>query len=144
MEVTIMSKRLVVKLQDVADELEAVNMDTTIYLNCDTGEFIFWNPDYMDDADEIGEKIDASNCISLPSQFDIHEYKMMEEYTKSVVDMKKQDQLFRAISGKGAFRRFKDTVAYIGLREAWFEFRQAAYLEVARRWCEDHDIEYIE
>lgn len=53
-----------------------------------------------------------------------------------------KSNLLRAIHGKGAFRRFKETVAYHGIREEWFAFERKAYVELAERWCRDNELEY--
>ena len=47
-----------------------------------------------------------------------------------------------AINGRGAFRRFKDTVNRYGIEDQWYAFRDAGYAAVARRWCEENDVEY--
>ena len=54
------------------------------------------------------------------------------------------DKLARAIRGKGAFRRFKDTVYDLGIDQQWYDFQAAAYKRKAARWCEENGIEYVE
>ena len=52
--------------------------------------------------------------------------------------------LFAAITGPGAFRRFKSEVRKLGVDDAWFKYRQAALTQIAIQWCSDNDVEYIE
>jgi hypothetical protein len=47
-----------------------------------------------------------------------------------------------ALRGAGAFRRFKDTMHALGVASAWYAYRDSAYAEVARAWCESNDIEH--
>jgi hypothetical protein len=50
-------------------------------------------------------------------------YRDMEEFVAQVRDPRARDQLERAISGRGAFRRFKDALLeHPALRRAWFAF----------------------
>ncbi|WP_153465478.1 UPF0158 family protein [Sediminibacillus terrae] len=53
-------------------------------------------------------------------------------------------KLLSVIKGRGAFRRFKDTIIDLDIRNEWFEFRDQAYREIAKEFCEKHDIEYID
>jgi hypothetical protein len=50
-------------------------------------------------------------------------YRDMEDFVAQVRDPRARDQLERAISGRGAFRRFKDALfEHPALRRAWFAF----------------------
>jgi hypothetical protein len=49
--------------------------------------------------------------------------------------------LLNAIHGRGAFRYFKDKIHELGIADQWYTYRDEQYREVARDWCEQHDIE---
>ena len=49
-----------------------------------------------------------------------------------------------AIRGKGAFRRFKQSVRYHGLEQRWYDYLAEAYRELAIRWCAEKGLEYTE
>ncbi|SEA94884.1 Uncharacterised protein family (UPF0158) [Oribacterium sp. KHPX15] len=53
-------------------------------------------------------------------------------------------KLTHAIQGRGAFRRFKDTVYDLGIDQKWYDYQAKAYKRIATRWCEANDIEYEE
>jgi predicted nucleotidyltransferase len=56
----------------------------------------------------------------------------MEDFVACVRDRRARDLLARAISGRGAFRRFKDTLfEFPELREQWFGFHEARMLRRA-------------
>ena len=63
---------------------------------------------------------------------------MMEDFAEQYPDKKTEIALLNALHGRGAFRRFKDTLIYLGIREEWFTFRNREYREVAERWCMDN------
>jgi len=140
--------KVTVKLQDVVDHMEmADDVDTNHFLNRETGEFIYCNQDFMD-ADEYEEALDeveSGDCVALPTKFDIHEYKIMERFVyHEVVDEQKSNKLANAITGRGAFRRFKNTAHELGLIQDWYDYRDQAYRKIAREWCENFGIKYEE
>jgi hypothetical protein len=55
---------------------------------------------------------------------------------------RKREQLEIALSGKGAFRRFKDVVDRVGVDAAWYAFRDRRYQEFARDWCDEEEVPY--
>ena len=82
--------------------------------------------------------------IELPSQYEIHEWAMMERFSLSIEYERISEELLSAIRGRGAFRRFKDTIHRLKVAEAWYCFRDQAYRQIAIDWCEQHGIEYID
>ena len=44
--------------------------------------------------------------------------------------------------GSCAFRMFKDAVRRLGIEQAWFDFREAAFEDIAKDWLEAHGIPY--
>ncbi len=98
-----------IKLDDVIDVLEFINdgIDSSAYYNDKTNEFIYID-EYSDmNGDEKDNVYDT--CIGLPTKYYINEYEMMEEFIEAIEDTRLYNQLQIAVSGKGAFRRFKDT-----------------------------------
>ena len=62
-------------------------------------------------------------------------YRDMEDFAARVREPRVRDLLERAISGRGAFRRFKDSLLdYPDLRQAWFAFHDARGERRAIRW----------
>jgi predicted nucleotidyltransferase len=62
-------------------------------------------------------------------------YEDLEDFTARVGDHRARDLLERAISGRGAFRRFKDTLfEFPDLRDTWFKFHDARMERRALEW----------
>jgi hypothetical protein len=62
-------------------------------------------------------------------------YRDMAEFVAAVHHRRASDLLDRAISGRGAFRRFKDTLfEFPELRGQWFRFRDARSRRRALQW----------
>lgn len=85
-----------------------------------------------------------SRFVRLPTKWDFHEYRRMEEFIESLPAGRVQDEFWRAVGRKGAFRRFKDTAHRHDVIDDWYVFRQAAVHELLKRWASDHDIEVTE
>ena len=68
----------------------------------------------------------------------------MDAFVSTLADAHLREVLETAISGKGAFRRFKDVLqGYPKDRDRWFKFKEARELEYVRRWLASNDIEPI-
>ena len=80
--------------------------------------------------------------ISLPSKYDIHEYQIMEDFIYSLTNKGHINRLESAITGKGAFRRFKDTINYLGIENNWYDFKRRALEKITIEWCQDNDLDY--
>ena len=85
---------------------------------------------------------EEKHYISLPSKYDIHEYQIMEDFIDSLTSTSHINHLERAITGKGAFRRFKDTINYLGIEKKWYDFKRKILEKIVIKWCEDNDLEY--
>ncbi|MEW5956106.1 MAG: UPF0158 family protein [Chloroflexota bacterium] len=82
--------------------------------------------------------------IAIP-QIDSHEaYRDMEAFIITVRDQALQERLWQAIKGRGAFRRFKDTLArYPRERERWFEYQDKLMQQRVLDWLAAEEIEPI-
>jgi Uncharacterised protein family (UPF0158) len=68
-------------------------------------------------------------------------YRDMEEFVARVRDPRARELLSRAITGRGAFRRFKDALLdWPELRRAWFDFHDARGERRAIEWLLDRDL----
>ena len=78
------------------------------------------------------------------SLYDINRDAKEAYYSFETLPPPARDRLIIAISGRGAFRRFKDEVRRLGVEKAWYEYRDAAQREKAIEWCEENGIEFEE
>ena len=131
-----------IEISKIADEFEMISDETHVFYNRETGEFDYYN-DFIDMEDDP-EKFEDDAWIAAPSQRNINEYDIMVNFAETVSDPRKNELLSIALTGRGAFRRFKDTLYRVELRDEWFEYKRKAYIKIAREWCEENDIEYID
>lgn len=86
----------------------------------------------------------ANRFIRLPSQYELHPYKTMESFVYSLPAGGAREKLERAIQGRGAFRRFKDTAYNLDVIDQWYQYEADAQRRKAIQWCEEHDFGYKE
>jgi predicted nucleotidyltransferase len=130
-----------VDLGELAHALEDHSDFTEWWFHPETGEIEPWSADMPDAVDvdlDHPEERGFMYIEPLPS----HEsYRDLEDFTALVRDPRARDLLERAIAGRGAFRRFKDTLFdFPELREAWFKFSNARMERRALEWLADRDI----
>ena len=106
----------------------------------DLSEYAEW---YREAIEQAREFINHENdYISLPSKYDFHEYRVMEEFIFSLPVEEQRDELLSLIKGKGAFARFKHGLERFLLRDKWYQYRDRALAELAESWCRDNGIEF--
>jgi hypothetical protein len=151
-----------VKLDDITAGLESQSSESSSFLDKRTGEIALvndyemqvaednepiddlpeWEQDLVRSAREI--LADTDNYIQLPSQFDIDEYSIMEDFCYSLDDPKLRDTLLDLITGSGAFRRFKDAAHEHNIADKWYDFRNSEFRQIAIDWCKENDIQFDE
>jgi Uncharacterised protein family (UPF0158) len=102
-------------------------------------------PDWQKGELEAAKLImnDAEDRFADVPSFETREcYGLMEDFIARVKDGHLREKLQIAISGKGAFRRFKDVLANAApVRDQWFAFEQEQKRQWAKDWLESLDIE---
>ena len=150
-----------INIRDMIQEMDVFDDNHKAFLNIRTGEFVTLSDEDMRAAEE-GEPLDdypdwqqdviqeakdvlfTDDYLELPSKYDIHEYEIMKRFCYTVEDDELHDSLLHAISGRGAFRIFKDTIYEHGIADDWYEYRYQAFREIAKDWLESHNIAYTE
>ena len=134
-----------VKLSDIIDAMEETSQDSEFFLDKENGEIVWLNDMIMerDEFEEISKLLDEHGCCRLPTSMEIHDYDIMVDFVNAQSG-EVFDRLASAIKGRGAFRRFRETLSWFGKEQDWYDFKAAAYKGIAIRWCEENDIEFDE
>lgn len=128
-----------IDLSVLADALEDHSDETSWWFDPDTGELESWSEYLSSDLEEThpGER----GFVYVEPAPSSEGYADMEDFIGRVQDPRARDLLQRAIEGRGAFRRFKDTLfEFPDLRSAWFAFHDARTARRALEWLADHGI----
>lgn len=125
-------------LEDLAQALEDHSYDQSWWLDPQTGEVVLWS-DY---AEEQGEPDPGKRGLRPIDPVPSHEgYADMQDFIERVRNPQARNALERAIAGRGAFRRFKDTLLdFPDLREEWFRFHDVRIERRAIRWLAEEGL----
>jgi predicted nucleotidyltransferase len=106
-----------------------------------TGELHMFG-DSMWDGEDVDEDFEPPRTFRRVEPVDSREtYRDLEDFTAMVRDPKERELLERAIAGRGAFRRFKDTLAeFTELRAAWFKFHDTRMERRGIEWLRDEGL----
>lgn len=137
---TPMLRALTVDLEQLSAVLEGDPMNGDGYLDLTTGEA--WPAELLDPAmageAAIDIEEDPDRWLLVTSEGSRAGYRDMEFFIDGVGDADLAERLSRAISGRGAFRRFRDRVAdQPELFTRWQGFSDERRLGRARRWLAD-------
>jgi hypothetical protein len=145
-------------LNDIIEALEMQIDESSSFLDCDTGQVETISdallqraeaggdeesdlPEWQKEEWELAKRIVSTDRFQqLPTKFDVHEWAIIQDFSRSVESEQVREDLLRAIHGAGAFRNFKDTIRRHGIEPAWFAFRAGALRQIALDWCEENQI----
>lgn len=129
-----------VDLRSLCEALEDHSWESSWWLDPRTGEVeILLEDTALREADE--ELPGERGWIRIEPVPSRDAYTDLEDFTARVRDPRARDLLERAIAGRGAFRRFKDTLfEFPELRETWFEFHDVRMERRALRWLADEGL----
>lgn len=112
-------------LDELCAALEDHSPDATWWIHTDDGRI------------RTGGRAEAG-WVAIGSVGSHEGYRDMAEFVAGVHHRRAAELLDRAIAGRGAFRRFKDTLfEFPELREQWFRYRDARSRRRAVRWLAD-------
>ncbi len=121
-----------VDLDALAGPLEDQSYDMSWWIDADTGEIWPWGLDGQDERDDPDGRPGAHPIEPVSSQ---QAYGDMEDFVDTVDDARAADLLARAMVGRGAFRRFRDTVdEFPDLGPRWRSFEQVRRRRRAVGW----------
>ena len=138
--------RMKIKLQTVIDAIEQASDAYTMLYDTKTNETVYlpdvWITGETDeDLAELIEK-EPERFLRFPTKYEIHEYSIMDSFVDDLPAGRIKSELAGAIRGKGAFRRFKQTIRFQGVEQLWYDYQANAYRELAERWCNENDIQF--
>ena len=134
-----------VNLQELAKALAQSDMHQG-YIDIASGRVILMQDDLgeeeaLNHVFEIED--DWEHYIPLPNAVDSEEHNLMESFAAAQrEDMK--ERLQEILQKSGAQIKFRQQIKHLLLKPAWEKFQQEYFLNVARDYCEENDLEYEE
>jgi hypothetical protein len=103
-----------------------------------------WQRQAVLQADAV-ERGYGDRFLAVPQMGSHEAYRDMEDFIIIIRSPRLRELLDVAITGRGAFRRFKDVLYnYPHEEKRWFAFKEARMVERVREWLEAHDIEPVD
>lgn len=122
--------------------MEDSDLASRYFLNLVTGEVVFFS-DHLglsDENERLLEEIDGSNDYIAIERIPSHvAYQWMVDFVNEIVapsDEYAAEKLSIALNGKGAFRRFKDTLHRVDHQwlQAWYQWRSKQLEAALDEW----------
>jgi Uncharacterised protein family (UPF0158) len=131
-----------IDIDQLALAMEDSDLGNSYFLNLSTGELAFFS-DFLgltEEDEHLLDEIEGSDDYVAVERIPSYvAYQWMVDFVDEVVtpvDEHAADRLARSLHGKGAFRRFKDTLYYVDDRwqPAWYEWRDKKLNTAAQEW----------
>ncbi len=138
--------QLPIDLQELCTAFEDSSDDHRYYLDLETGGITldFLEAAEREELDEMVDEASKERYRYLPIAESQVGYEDMKEYIETVKGANLKEKLSIAISGSGAFRRFKDVLnSYPKERERWFKFKDEMVMGRVNEWLDEEGIEII-
>ena len=134
-----------VNLQELAKALAQSDMHQG-YIDIESGRVILMQDDLgeeeaLNHVFEIED--DWEHFIPLPNAVDSEEHNLMETFAAAQREDVKE-RLQEILQKSGAQLKFRQQIKHLLLKPAWEKFQQEYFLNVARDYCEENDLEYEE
>ena len=122
--------------------MEDADLANSYFLNLVTGEVVFFS-EYVglsDEDEHLLEEIEGSSDYVAVERIPSHEaYQWMVDFVDEVVapaDEDTAEKLSIALNGKGAFRRFKDTLHLVNEQwlQAWYQWKDTRLKAAIDEW----------
>lgn len=134
-----------VNLQELAKALAQSDMHQG-YIDIESGRVILMQDDLgeeeaLNHVFEIED--DWEHYIPLPNAVDSEEHNLMESFAAAQREDVKE-RLQDILHKPGAQIKFRQQIKHLLLKSVWEKFQQEYFLNVARDYCEENDLEYEE
>lgn len=131
-----------VALSDIIEAIKFTDDLTHSFLDRITGEIVTINDFAMDPGEQeaVYKALDEHGFYRLPNQHELNGYNTMETFIETLPSPA-SDRLKIAISGRGAFRLFKDEICRIGVEDIWHQYEADDNKKKAIAWCKENGIE---
>lgn len=152
-----MSEKMPVSLKALVSEVDAQDASDQVLLRLATGEVLTitsmdWQQLNAGEETDFDEDIDQELrqwnetgegfFVSAPERNDFNEPRIIRHFCEEVSN---GERLYRAFSGgRGAFRRFKEAAADMGLLDQWYAFRTQAIADILRGWLAVNEIPFTD
>jgi hypothetical protein len=132
---------LTISVQDLVEAMETASPETGYFLDRETGELVVLAADDEDGCEALNAARENRERYfeiqPLPSRA---VYGWMVEFAEKQRPTL-QDRLLNVLNRPRPFKRFQLACANLGLRDAWYAYRDRRAEEFARAWGEENGLD---
>ncbi len=103
-------------------------------------------PDWQREAVKLARNVqeqEGKRYLALPDKFDVHEWAIMDRFSKTLKDAQMRNDFHGGIRGVGASSSIqKQLLTEYNLWDAWNQFKQVELRQIAIEWCEENRITF--
>ena len=97
-----------------------------------------------EEDEELWEEIENEDYfIRLPEQYELHEKRIMEDFTETCTRGNVANRLWRALNSRHPYRCFKDAINEAGIAQKYYDFRTMTFLCMAEEWCRENGVRFF-
>jgi hypothetical protein len=127
-----------VDLGELADALDDHTPEVGWWIDPRSGRIVATVPEELSGEPDESEELHAQGWVAIERTGSREGYQDMADFTAGVQHRRAAELLDRALNGRGAFRRFKNTLfEFPEVRDQWFRFRDARARRRALAWLAD-------
>ena len=136
-------------IREAQDMLQGLMSDWCVVLDKNSMDLIMLPDEASADEEdlELFEEIDEDTeerYLVLPDKYEINDYSIVEDFIYTLDDESMRGDFLSAIKGRGAFGRFCNRLDYYGIKDDWYAYKENAYAEIVKRWCQSNDVPYFD
>ena len=131
-----------IPLLEIVENIEMQSDEVVYYFDKAENKFVFVMNGYeLEENEALQNEIENNrdNFVPLPSTNEINEYEMIKAFSNNQTNEVKES-LLNTLQGKGVFRKFKDKVFDLNIRDEWFAFKEQELVYIATDWIEEHNL----
>ena len=151
-----------VHLSDIVERLHTSETWTTFYFDRRTGEIVpiedsafalaekpflvEFEPDGKPDPKQIARAVlnGDERYVQMPSPSDVDEYGIMERFCFAIEDDRISQSLSESLKEFQGMSRFEQAINRLGIIEEWHGYLGLELRSIAKRWCEENEIDFID
>lgn len=120
-------------MEDIIREIaELLDREERVFLHMETMEILSfpdpdrmetWEEDYL--IDDVLDQVEADpdNYVEFRPPDTRESYRIMDDFTETVLDMRIKRNLLQALNSKKPFRHFRQTLEQDGVADDWYDYK---------------------
>lgn len=133
-----------VQLEELLKAFELNNPYLKFYVNKKDGRVTLVTEIPGNEATDNEVTKSPDDYIKLPTQADLNLPEMIKGFVPMMKDEKQRAAFASSIEAGKSLSQLEQELRSMGLVQYWYAFQQMEFQKIAKKWCEDHQLDYEE